>query len=126
MKRADDVFDTAEIDGGLAADGGIHLRKQCRRNVVKIDTAHKGSGSKACEIADNATTDRHDGIGTGESVFEHHTAELFKGRKAFAVFALCDDGFHGVLALCANDIGVFTRNAVIGDDEYLSIQIQVF
>ena len=47
MECTDDIFHTAQIDGSLTSDGGIHFGKKGRGNIIKINASHKRCRSKA-------------------------------------------------------------------------------
>ena len=54
VERAHRVLHAVQVDGGLAAHRGIHLRQQGGGDVVKINAAHVGGGGKARQIAHHA------------------------------------------------------------------------
>ena len=56
VERADEILAVRRIDAGLAADRGIDLGQQRRRNLDEVDAAAQDRCGKAGEIADDAAT----------------------------------------------------------------------
>ena len=71
MEGAHHVFDSAEIDGGLAADGGVDLGQQGGGDVVKIHPTHIGGGGKSGHVPHNAAAHGHHAVVARESVIQH-------------------------------------------------------
>ncbi len=123
MESADEILAVAGVDGGLAADRGVHLRQQCGRHLDIIEAApHHGRGESG-EIADDAAAERDDKIAALDARGDDGLANLFEDRKAFRAFAGRDDD---AIALHA---GLFkgrfggrqdvARDVLVGDDEGL-------
>ena len=75
MECTDQVLAEREIHTDLAADGAINLREQCRGNVRERDPSEECGRSEPRGIADDSTSDGHDGAaaigpGTNESVVD--------------------------------------------------------
>ncbi len=62
VEGADKVLALRRIDASLAADGGIHLRQQRRRDLHEANTAAQDRRRKSGEVADDAAAQRHDEI----------------------------------------------------------------
>ena len=67
MEGADHVLRARVVDGGLAADRGIDLRKQRRRHLHEIDAALVACRRVAREIADDAAAERDEATVTVEA-----------------------------------------------------------
>ncbi len=62
VEGADEILAVAGIDAGLAADGGIHLGQETRRNLHEAHPALGRRRDEAREIAHDAPAQRHDDI----------------------------------------------------------------
>ena len=67
IERADEVFALGQINTGLAADRGIHLREQRGRNLAQRHTAQEGRRGKAGDVADNTAAERDNQILAGHA-----------------------------------------------------------
>ena len=67
IERADEVFALGQINAGLAADRGIHLREQRGRDLAQRHTAQEGRRRKAGDVADNTAAERDDQILAGHA-----------------------------------------------------------
>ena len=57
MKRAAEVLSVRKIDRGLAADRGVHGRKQGGRDLHIVDAARIDRRGKARKVADHAAAE---------------------------------------------------------------------
>ena len=62
IERADEVFALGQINAGLAANRGIHLREQRGRDLAQRHTAQEGRRGKAGDVADNTAAERDDQV----------------------------------------------------------------
>ena len=53
-ERAHQIFDAAEVNGGLAAHRRVHLREQRGGHLDAVDPAHVERGSQSAHIPHNA------------------------------------------------------------------------
>ena len=60
VKCADQIFSRAQIDGGLAADGGVHLREDRGGNLYQVEAAHVERGHQATDVAHYAASECDD------------------------------------------------------------------
>ena len=115
-----------EIDGGLSADGRIHLRKERGGNVIEINPTHIARRHKSGKIPANAAADRDHAIVTGEAVFKQRGqpgAELLHTLASLA----CRNREHGGTTGSGGDrSGVFLRHAAVGQDQHPTVEIQQF
>jgi hypothetical protein len=120
MESADQVLAMARVDGGLAADGRIHLRQQRCRHLHIIDAAPHSGGGESGEIADNAAAERHHEIAALDARPNHVLAHTLKHRIAFGSFPGRDDNAAGLDAglrkrsLCRSQM--LLRDNLIGHD----------
>src|SRR5690606_19746832 len=54
MESTGEVLALLRVDAGLAANGTVHLREKCGRDLREIDTAPQDRCCKAGEVADDA------------------------------------------------------------------------
>ena len=57
MEQADRVLAAGQVDAGLAADRGVHLGEQRRRELHELDAAQEAARGEAAEIADAAAAE---------------------------------------------------------------------
>ena len=62
MEGADQILAERRVDRGLAADAGIDLREQRRRDLHQPYAAPQRGGAEAGEIADHAAAERDDDV----------------------------------------------------------------
>src|SRR5271166_2296675 len=86
MKGTNEVLSMARVDGSLAADRGIDLCKQRRRNLHAIEAAANNRSGEPSEVADYASTQRHDQISALRARGEQRVANLLEHRKTFRFF----------------------------------------
>ena len=67
VECADEVFALGQINAGLAADRGIHLREQRGRNLAQRYAAQEGRGRKAGNVADNTAAERDNQVLAGHA-----------------------------------------------------------
>ena len=123
IKRADDVFHAVQVYRGFAADGGIHLRKNGRRDVIEVDAAHVTCGCEAGKIACNAAADRNDAVLPCKAALQHTRKQPFKRCKGFACLPLRDRDDFRSKALPCNGVGIGLRYTVVCHDENAALQI---
>ena len=86
MKRADKVLTLGEVDAGLAADRGVHLREQRRGYLDNVDPAHVDGGQETSDVAGDTSAERHDAgcaVGAGGV---HPVGQTFNLRKPLVAF----------------------------------------
>ena len=71
IKRAHNVLHVFKINGNLAANGGIHLRKKGRGNIVKINAPHIACRREARKISHNAAANGNHTVASGKGMVEH-------------------------------------------------------
>src|SRR6516165_12258950 len=76
----------ARVDGSLAADRGINLRKQRRRNLHVIKATANNRSRKTGEIADHPSTERYDQISALQARREQRLANLLEHGEALRFF----------------------------------------
>ena len=62
VEGADQVLAPRRIDRRLAADRGIHLRQQGRRNLNEVDAAHVERRRQAGQVAHDTAAQGHDHV----------------------------------------------------------------
>ena len=61
VEGADQVLGAGMVDRGLAADRGVHLGEDGRRELDEVEAAHVGGGHEPREVADGSAAERHHG-----------------------------------------------------------------
>ena len=89
MKGADQVLALRQVDAGLAADRGIHLREQARRHLHEAHAAAQNRGGKAGEVAHHAAAEGNHDVAALHAELEQSLAKLGEHGKTFARFAGC-------------------------------------
>ena len=84
MEGADQVLALRRVDSGLAADGGIDLRQERRRDLHEAHAAPQDACREAGKIADHAAAKRNDAIAALDSELEQGLAESCQHREALA------------------------------------------
>ena len=87
MEAADQVLAADQIDAGLAADGGIHLRQQRGGDLHYRDAAHEDRGEKSAHVVDDAAAEGDHHAGAVGAELHHLLGELLQGREALLFFA---------------------------------------
>jgi len=64
-QKAPEIFPGGQIDGCLAADGGIHRSQHSSRHLDVGNSPQIGGGSKACQIANHTTAQGNNAIAAG-------------------------------------------------------------
>ena len=62
VERPDQVLALGQVHGRLPADRGVDHREQRRRDLHQCDAAVVHGGGEAGGVADDAATERHDGV----------------------------------------------------------------
>ena len=120
-ERTYDVFGFAQVDGSLAADGGIHLRKHRRGAVYKVDAAHIAGGAKAAQVAHNAAAHGDQQVGAGHTKVQHRLQNLAVYLQAFAALALRDGADLRIGTLVGYGLGILCRHAGICQHKHLAV-----
>ena len=93
MEGADQVLAVRRVDAGLAADRGIDLRQQRRRDLHEVHAAPGDRGGEAGEVADDAAAERDDEVAALEPGLEQRPRPLAEPRERFGRLAVRhDDG----------------------------------
>ena len=87
MERADQILALRRVDAGLAADGGIDLRKQRRRDLHEAHAAAEDARGKAGKVADHAAAERDDGVAALNAKLQQSLAEPGEHWEALACLA---------------------------------------
>ena len=88
MKGSDQIFPGAQVDPGLAADGGVHLREHRGGNLYQVDAAHVERGQQAGNVAyDAASESNDDGISVRAQAAQLLGQFLNRGQL-FVAFAI--------------------------------------
>ncbi len=74
MEGADKVLAVPGVDAGLAADGGVHLGEQRRRDLHQADAALQDAGGESGKVADDAAAERDDDIAAIEPQVQQRVA----------------------------------------------------
>ena len=93
-ERAHKVFDPVEIDGGLSADGGIHLREERGGHLNAGDAAHIQRRRKSAHITHDAAAQAHERI-RAVHLRLRHGGEQCKQRFGRLVFLARRHHVHG-------------------------------
>ena len=73
MEAADQVLADRQVDAGLAADGGVHLRQQRGGDLQHRNAAHEDGGQKSAHVGDDAAAEGDDHAGA-VAARAHHFA----------------------------------------------------
>ena len=87
MKDADEVLALRRVDACLAADRAIDLGEQRRRDLHETNAASQDACREAGEIADDATTERHDKIAAFEPELEQPLRQCCEIAETFCRLA---------------------------------------
>ncbi len=128
MEGADEVLAVIGIDGGLAADRGIDLRKQRGWHLHIVETTADNRGGEAGKIADHAATERHHDIGAFDARGNQRFAHSLEHREALRSLARRHRHRRGTDAGGSErGLGrgeVVTRDRFVGDDRGLGARPQ--
>ena len=75
MKGADEILSVPRIDPRLAADAGIDLGEQRRRDLDQAHAPAQGCGAKSGEIADDAAAERDDDVSPLDARLDQRVAD---------------------------------------------------
>ena len=125
VESADNVFDPVQIDGRLAADGGVHLGEDRGRNIVEIDPPHVGGRREARQVSADPAPDRDDAVLPAEASRQHGGQELFQALQGLVLLALLHRADHGLPAGAGHRPRIGRRNACIRHDQNLPVQVQI-
>src|SRR5262249_34344611 len=118
MERAEEILAVHGIDGGLAANGGIDLRKQSRRNLHIVETAAHKRGGKTGKIADDPAAERHHDIGALDACRDERFTNSLEYREALR--ALARGYRHARCADPSRGKRGFGRRAVVACDRFVA------
>ena len=82
------IFAAVQIDGCLAAHGGIHHGQQRSGDLNKAHAPEIGRGGKARQIARHAAAQRNDQVAAGEAPAAQGVEQRTVGGKAFLLFSV--------------------------------------
>ena len=125
MESTDNVLGVPQIDGSLAADAAVDLRKRGGGNIDVIHTTHIGSSRKACQIADNAAAQCQHQILAAKIILHHSVPQKLQVNKALGGLAGVYRGDVALAALLLQGINILGRDHIIGYDQHLAVQIDV-
>src|SRR5579864_8853083 len=79
VEASDEIFSRGKIDSGFAADRGVDLREECRRDLHVANAAHIDGGEEAGDVAEDSATEGEEqpiavGSGAGELFGERFDA----------------------------------------------------
>ena len=118
---AHDVFGLPQVNGGLAADGGVHLGQRGGGAVDKVNAAHIGGGAETAQIPDDAAAHRNQQVLAGHIEVQHGLLHLAEHLEALAALALGHRVHHAVGALGQHRLGVLGGHAGIGENKHLAV-----
>ena len=119
MEAADQVLAGDQVDAGLAADGGVHLRQQRGRNLQHRNAAHEDRGQKSGHIVDDAAAEcDHDARAIG-AVRDHLFRHGFERRQSFVRFAAGEEQ-HIMRSPQVERLALMTPDILGGHDEHFS------
>ena len=88
MERADEILPTGMVDAGLAADGGVDLREQGRRDLDVGDSALIARRRKSGSVADDSAAQCNDRRVAPEAIGDEHIEQARYRRERFVRFAI--------------------------------------
>ena len=88
VERAEQVLALGEIDAGLAADRGIDLGHEGRRDVDDRDAAQVGRGEEAGRVAERTAADRDERLAALDAEPGQVAGGRLDDRQALGVLAL--------------------------------------
>ena len=92
VKAADEVLAGAEVDAGLAADGGVDLGEQRRWELHVVDAAHVDGGEKAGDVPDDAAAERkQEGVAVGACGGELAGESFKRGETLVGLACRCEE-----------------------------------
>ena len=80
------IFTCGQVDGGLAADAGIHRRQKGGGHLDEPHAPLVAGGGKARQIANHAAAQGHEDIGPGQMVFSQKVQQFQNGFPILAGF----------------------------------------
>ena len=121
VKRADQILAVRRVDPGLAADRGVDLGQQRGRDLHDVEPAPGDRRGEAGEVADHATTERHDEIAALDSGSQDGIAHGLEHAPALGRFARGKHQARGAdLRRRKRRLGaidVVPCNRLVGDDD---------
>ena len=88
MKCADQILPRAQVNGGFAADGGVHLRQYGGGNLNQVDAPHVERCHEAGDVAHHAAAEGDDdGISVGAQAAQL-LGQLFHRGQLLVAFAV--------------------------------------
>ena len=118
------VLDAVQIDGRLAADGGIHLGEKGGRNIVEINAPHIAGGRKACQIPADAAAHSHDTVVSVKALRQHGAEQTLEILQILVALSLTDGADHRLFTGRGKTGRVSLRHPAVCHDQDLSLQWQ--
>jgi hypothetical protein len=87
VEGADQVLALGQVDGGLAADRGIHLGQQRGGDLHEADAAQQDGGGEAGDVADHPAAQRDDQVAALAALFDQRAAEPLQVREVLGALA---------------------------------------
>ncbi|MCY1370436.1 hypothetical protein D9M69_575260 [compost metagenome] len=121
MEGADQVLAAWRIDRRLAADRGIDLGQQGRRDLDEVDAAHEQGGGQSRQIADDAAAQGHDHASAVQALRQQsvqHGFELCERLGRLARWNRHDPRRQpGRVQRGAHRLAMDRRHRLVADDE---------
>ena len=124
IKCADNVLDSIQVDGGFAADGGVHLGKDGGGNVVEINAAHIAGRGETGQIADHAAADGSHAVPAAHAQGQHAAEQQAVIVKALAGFPFGNPDHLRSQGGCGNGIRIGFGHTGVRDHQNLPVQVQ--
>ena len=125
VERTHDVLHAVHVDGGLAADRGVHLGQQCGGQVVEIHAPHVGGGGEARQIPRHAAAHGGHAVAAIHAQGQHLPQEALVIVHIFAVLSGGEGADAGLTARARHRPGVLLRHAAVSHHQYPPRQRQV-
>jgi hypothetical protein len=87
MEAADQVLAGPRVDARLAADRGIDLGQERRRNLDEVDAAQQNRGGETGQVADHPAAQRDQRAAALETQLEQTLGQGFEVREALGLLA---------------------------------------
>ena len=118
VEGADHVLAERVVDAGLAADRGVHLGEQRRRQLHEVDAALVARRGEARHVADDAAAEGDDGAAPVEPLAEQRLVDPFERLEVLVRLALGEDDVRRghVAEPPERALEVKRGDALVGDD----------
>ena len=100
VKGAEHVLALDMVDGGLAADRGVHLRKQRGRHLQQGHAALVDRGGKPGQIADHPAAERDDERIAAAARCQQRVEHALQARPALRLLAVVHNDLGHLRARC--------------------------